>query len=592
MFSLLLRKINGFVKKVFLVVAVYVLAVSLFIHFTGDKPIKGDSRELIRKQIYTTINNPEMNKTKEGKFQIALYQSVMCSFIGEGCTDNPTDGNQNFKSSVFGRLAGVIAIPMKQPPASGVYWAFNGLQNTGFVPNIQAAPLGGIGFEALGSFRGIWIVFRNLAYLLFVLIIIALGFMIMFRSKIGAQAEITIETILPRIVIALLLITFSYPIAGFAIDLMYITIGIIVAFLSTSPPLNTLPGYDSTTLLNQYFSNSAGVWGVLNPVGLGKGYMAFITAASMINILPETIQMVINGFSGILGFRVGMSLLTGLTGITTVIPAGPLTPGMSRAKPWIELVQKVLGFSKGAFFTTKLGDNIANSGSIVPSLVASILLFVVDLVLSAVLGPFIPLAILTIIFFFSIVYIFFRIFFMLLFTYINIILLIFFAPIIIMFEALPGNSAFSGWFKSLLYHLATWPLLILLTLVAQIILNTNLLSHQLWQPPFLFSIEPEALQILVGMGIFYMIPDLVKQLKELSGIKPVGMALNFSAFFTGTTAITAFAGMPGQLRTVAANFGLTKYLRNSPFGALVKDHSAEEIGKAVAQSIQAQNINP
>ena len=45
--------------------------------------------------------------------------------------------------------------------------------------------------------------------------------MIMFRSKVG-QAAITVQQAIPSILIALLAVTFSYAIAGFLIDLMYL----------------------------------------------------------------------------------------------------------------------------------------------------------------------------------------------------------------------------------------------------------------------------------------------------------------------------------------------------------------------------------
>jgi hypothetical protein len=49
----------------------------------------------------------------------------------------------------------------------------------------------------------------------------------MFRVKISPQAVITVQSALPKVVITLILITFSYAIAGFLVDLMYVVIGII-----------------------------------------------------------------------------------------------------------------------------------------------------------------------------------------------------------------------------------------------------------------------------------------------------------------------------------------------------------------------------
>lgn len=49
----------------------------------------------------------------------------------------------------------------------------------------------------------------------------------MFRVKISPQTVITIQNLLPKIIFALILITFSYAIAGFLMDLMYVAFAVI-----------------------------------------------------------------------------------------------------------------------------------------------------------------------------------------------------------------------------------------------------------------------------------------------------------------------------------------------------------------------------
>jgi len=66
----------------------------------------------------------------------------------------------------------------------------------------------------------LWKAIRNLAYLFFVVILVAIGFMVMFRYKINPQTVITVQSSLPKIVVGLLLITFSYPIGALAINLI------------------------------------------------------------------------------------------------------------------------------------------------------------------------------------------------------------------------------------------------------------------------------------------------------------------------------------------------------------------------------------
>lgn len=85
----------------------------------------------------------------------------------------------------------------------------------------------GFGYSAASSIQGLWQISRDLSYFLLVIVVVAFAFMIMFRVKISPQAVISVQSALPKIITTLVLITFSYAIAGFLIDLMYVVIGII-----------------------------------------------------------------------------------------------------------------------------------------------------------------------------------------------------------------------------------------------------------------------------------------------------------------------------------------------------------------------------
>ena len=75
--------------------------------------------------------------------------------------------------------------------------------------------------------------------------------MIMFRMKINPQTVINIENALPRIVVAMLLITFSFAIAGFLIDMMYVLIAIIISLVSGNGAF-----YDIGKMQNNYLNGS------------------------------------------------------------------------------------------------------------------------------------------------------------------------------------------------------------------------------------------------------------------------------------------------------------------------------------------------
>ena len=106
--------------------------------------------------------------------------------------------------------------------ASGVGYIRDNINNFHLIPEAQAQ---GFGYGAINPIQNLWRAMRNIAYLLLTVGIIIMSFMIMFRVKISPQAVISVQSALPRVVAALLAITFSYAIVGLMIDLIYIVIG-------------------------------------------------------------------------------------------------------------------------------------------------------------------------------------------------------------------------------------------------------------------------------------------------------------------------------------------------------------------------------
>ncbi len=74
------------------------------------------------------------------------------------------------------------------------------------------------GADLLNPIVHIWEMVRDLAYALAAIILAIMGVMIMFRKKISATAVMTVQQAIPHIVVALILITFSFPIAGLLVD--------------------------------------------------------------------------------------------------------------------------------------------------------------------------------------------------------------------------------------------------------------------------------------------------------------------------------------------------------------------------------------
>lgn len=148
----------------------------------------------------------------------------------------------------------VLAELYQQQPSSREYIA-DLLDSVG-VPTVSSAYAQGTGYKAMSPFLVFWKGFRNLAYSLYIIMFVVVGIMIMLRTKVSAQAVITIQAALPNLLITLLLITFSYAIVGFMIDLMYFLIYFVVFLFNSTGIIGT-----PLKAIDRLLSYSA--WGVV-----------------------------------------------------------------------------------------------------------------------------------------------------------------------------------------------------------------------------------------------------------------------------------------------------------------------------------------
>ena len=133
-------------------------------------------------------------------------------------------------------------------PVSGLGYFKNLVSRLGIVKPAYAQ---GFGYTALNPIQTVWISFRNIIYGFFIIFIIVYAFMIMFRRKISPQAAVTIQSALPKLIVTLVLVTFSYAIAGFMIDLMYVLIGLVAWIAGQSIISSALSWSQVFTILTQ-----------------------------------------------------------------------------------------------------------------------------------------------------------------------------------------------------------------------------------------------------------------------------------------------------------------------------------------------------
>lgn len=116
---------------------------------------------------------------------------------------------------------------------SGVGYVKNVVNKLKPVPSVKAAD-NSFGYNKLAVVSDLWSISRNVAYFFFVLATIITAFMVMFKVKISPQAVVTLQQAIPKIVITIILVTFSYAIAGFLVDLVYVVIGIFAQFFGSA----------------------------------------------------------------------------------------------------------------------------------------------------------------------------------------------------------------------------------------------------------------------------------------------------------------------------------------------------------------------
>ena len=145
-----------------------------------------------------------------------------------------------------GALATAIASLYTNQPSAIDYIAYNAQKFNLIKPTYAAT---GEGWNFLNPTLTIWTISRNIAYLFFVVIFVVTGLMIMFRSKLNPQTVISMQLALPRIVVALILVTFSYAISGLMVDVVFLGHGLIKNVITEPGPNDCPPGSGKTDSL-------------------------------------------------------------------------------------------------------------------------------------------------------------------------------------------------------------------------------------------------------------------------------------------------------------------------------------------------------
>lgn len=217
--------------------------------------------------------------------------------------------------SALGFVSGLMADMYTHPPASGLAYVHDLLGNAGFVAKPVYAQ--GIGFAGLVPMLPIWTTMRNIAYTIIVIVMVVIGFMIIFRMKIDPKTVITIQMAIPKIIIALILVTFSYAIVGFLIDIMYLVIALVIDifYRSSIPPQTALIGQAQQSLM------TGSVFTLMKYV-FGGGWDSLMTLAQSLWKIGSGAGVLAGVFALILGAGWWASLVAGVPSLLFAFAIG------------------------------------------------------------------------------------------------------------------------------------------------------------------------------------------------------------------------------------------------------------------------------
>lgn len=405
-----------------------------------------------------------------GDFGTASFSMGQLIIAGMGLCDaqcNPAcPRSLSFQNSAVTGLSSTAVAMYQNPPADTSRYIADIGRTLGFRPKVEAQ---GIGFSGLSALLELWKAFRNIAYALLAAIMIVIGFMVMFRKKIDPKTVVTVQNAIPRIVVALLLVTFSYAIVGVMIDLMYLAIVLAVSVISGASP------------------------------GLGKTVGLFTTGATCVV-----------GDAGTQTFSVGQvstqeitnSLFSGGMGKMFMFFMG------NGFQAWDDLA---------AMFTGGFNPKAIISVHLIPGLLGGLAAGPKGLVTGLVSAPLLLTLLILVVLIFGFV----RLVFMLLDAYINIIIALLTAPFQLMMEAVPGTNSFANWFKHLLSKILVFPITAILLMVSAI-LTSQEVSQTMWAPPLISSGSGGfGMAGIIGLGMLLVIPSVVAGIQKGLKAEPI-----------------------------------------------------------------------
>lgn len=542
---------------VFALSSIFYLLFSLFspVHAQDFRPTTPISSNL-------ETNVPNTLHTQTQNVMIELMAASICQLAGvdvvhpqQSCLGvNQTTGKIGYVQQSGGALGfmGNMIGMLYTPPLHTADYVRYISQNFGIAKHAYAQ---GIGFTSLSPLVGLWAVFRNIVYLFFVIAFIVVGIAIMLRIKIDPRTVMTIENQIPKIIISLVLVTFSFAISGFLIDLMYSGMYLGFGIIASGAPPATFNDLNPTAITGKNAME------VGSSIG-GKDFGIFV----LTDKIAKGSRDIVRGLLGI-----------DATGWSNAFPISIssdspyININIATSKNFSEFLINAVSLGAGAwagFESTKISDiGIPFVNTVVKGTVFAVVGSAMYGFTEGLLRDWIPYGIAFLVIFIALLWSLFRLWFALISAYVFILLDVVLAPFWILFGLFPGSPVTFGlWLRDIGANLISFPVAFGMLLLGKTFVdafkpgaNTLFVAPLIGNP----GGDGSVIGAIIGFGFIVLTPQVVSMMKEmLKSPQFKYSAAIGQAVGAGTGVITAPVG---QVTSTATWLGTQTFLTRFPW---------------------------
>lgn len=466
--------------------------------------------------------NPDVPKnlhTHTQNLLIEVLAAVSCQLSGidpvnpnNKClgVDNKT-GKIGFVESgggAIGVMGNLIAMTYTPPTHTGEYFSHLA-GNFGITKQAYAQQNVGGGFRGILPLLALWQKFRDITYLLFVIVFVVIGIAIMLRVKIDPRTVMTLQNQIPKIIVGIVMVTFSFAIVGFLIDVMYASIYLVGNTVISADKRQDVR--DSNLVLE--ITQSQNPWGgankmangpesgtaewIKNRTGFGLADIAARPANDISGYIAKMFDnppgKIITGFAGAaIGHALAKPINTASNKVLQVLGFGATAAAIAGTGGTAAAIIPLLGITVASALPVIIGTTVGVvAGNEILGLLGSIITFLIILI--------------------AILWSLFRVWFMLIQAYIFLLIDLVTAPFWVLMGLFPGSPlSFGVWIRDVMANLSVFTMTIVMFLLGRVFMDSFATAGERFVPPMVGAVaNPKSFSALMGLGIILLIPNML-----------------------------------------------------------------------------------